>query len=141
MGRGRHLIKWLYVGIRTHAALELTALRNTWAEDIGRDISDKEWSGLLAYPKSVSRNAKFKFIQTMVFHRAYLALNRLKRMFPYTQHHCPRCQSEEADLIHMLCVCPRIREYWNSVRQYRSSATQREIGNTVEDCILGLYKR
>lgn len=33
MGSGRHLIKWLYVSICTRAAVELTALWDTWVED------------------------------------------------------------------------------------------------------------
>lgn len=86
MGNGGHLAKWLYTGIQAHAAVALTTLRIKWSEDTGTELTDKAWANMLEHPKWVSRNAKLKFIQTMVLHRSYLTPLRIHRMFPEAQH-------------------------------------------------------
>lgn len=111
MGRGRNLTRWLYRGIRTHAATSLQVLRDKWNADLQRDLTDKEWAHLIEYQRTVSRNPIFKFIQLMIVHCAYLTPRRLHKMFPGTSDTCPRCHAPNADLLHMLWNCPRIAPY------------------------------
>lgn len=106
MGRGSHLTRWLYRGTRTHAAVTLQTLREKWTTGLGRDLTGKEWGSLLEYPRKVSRNPKFKFIQLIIAHRAYLTPHKLHKMFPDTTDACPRCHTPNADLLHMLWNCP-----------------------------------
>lgn len=117
MGNGGHLVQWLYHGIRTQAATPLQALRDKWNVDLDRELRDKEWNTIVEYPRKVSRSAKFKFIQLMIVHRAYLTPSRLHKMFQTTTDNCPRCQEHNTDLIHILWSCSRLQHFWKGVHE------------------------
>lgn len=57
MGNGKHLVRWLYRGIRTHASITLLPLKEKWTESTGMEISDKAWDQIIEHPKRVSLNA------------------------------------------------------------------------------------
>lgn len=57
IGEGRHFIRRLYRGIRTHSSTPLLLLRTRWSLDLNREFTDKEWASILEFPKKVSRNA------------------------------------------------------------------------------------
>lgn len=116
MGNGSHLTKWLAHGIKAHTAISLQSLREKCNVEIGRELTDKERKGFLEYPRKVSRNPKFKFIQLMILHRAYLSPHRLNMMFTDTNTECPRCHVPDADLLHMLWSCPRILVYLSTIQ-------------------------
>lgn len=141
MGNGGHLVKWLYTGIRAHAAITLTALRNKWASDSDTEITDKAWSAILEHPKRVSRNAKLKFIQTMVLHRSYLTPQKIHKMYPEAQHCCPRCKGDEADFTHMLWSCPQLQNYWKDIPEVLNEITHLLIPNDILACLVGPRKR
>lgn len=47
MGKGKHLVKWLTTGLRTHASISLAALKTQWEGDVGKEISDDTWTKIL----------------------------------------------------------------------------------------------
>lgn len=100
MGNGAHLVRWFYKGLHTHVAPTLSPLRAKWAEDAATEITDKAWDQIIGHPKRVSRNARLKFIQSMILHRAYLTPHKIHRMFPEAQHQFPHCKADEADFLH-----------------------------------------
>lgn len=139
MGKGNHMTKWLYRGIHTVAAVSFQTVREKWNIDIGHELTNKEWNNILEYPRKVSRNPKFKFIQLMIIHRAYLTPSRLNAMFPDVADNCPRCQLHNAKLFHMIWNCPKLQYYWNfSVHKLLHDDTPVRGDDSPEYCLLGL---
>lgn len=89
----------------------------------------------------MSRNARLKFIQSLVLHRAYLTPHKIHRMFTEAQHQCPRCKADEANFLHMLWSCPHLLDYWNHIRRCISEVTHITITENALECLVGLRKR
>lgn len=141
MGEGTHIVHWLSQTILTHALPPLTKLRDRWAEDRGRQWTDKEWQRLLAGATYIPRNSRFKLIQTYIIHRAYLTPNKTHQYFSVAESVCPRCRHLHADLLHMLWSCPELQTYWHTVAETLTRSTGIEVALTWEVCILSLCKR
>lgn len=141
MGNGAHLTRWITHGICTERAISLQPLRDKWECDANRTFTDKEWGRILEYPRKVSRNPKFKFIQSMLLHRAYLTPRRLHTMFPNATDECPRCHTPPAGLVHMLWSCPKLGHYWSTVCGILKTVSPVRHNDTLEYCILGLGPR
>ncbi|KAJ1102045.1 hypothetical protein NDU88_007103 [Pleurodeles waltl] len=139
MGHGRHLVRWIYRGIRAQFHISLDVLKATWVTDIGRDINDKEWSFSLQYAKQVSRNTRFKLIQFYLFHQAYLTPHRLNRIYHTTTLHCPRSHAADADLLHVLWSCPSLTQYWNAIGATLAEIMDESIGLSPAFFLLGLH--
>lgn len=138
MGDGAHLVRWLTNGIRTERLDTLQPLRGKWERDIEHTFTDKQWERILEFPKKTSRNPKFKLIQLMILHRAYLTPRRLHLMFPESENVCPRCHTPDAGFIHMLWDCPRLGHYWSVVHAVLQTTTLTTHNNTLEYYLLGL---
>lgn len=139
MGTGAHLVKWITHGIRTERPDTLQSLREKWEGDTGRAFTDREWDTILGFPRKVSRSPKFKMIQLMLLHRAYLTPRRLHIMFPGTSDSCPRCLTSTAGLIHMIWDCPKLGHYWTAIHDILQTTAQMTHNITLEYYMLGLY--
>lgn len=101
-------------------------------------FTDKEWERVLEQPRKTSRNPKFKFIQLMILHRAYLTPYKLHKMFPETPDSCPRCQEPQAKLMYMIWACPKLAHYWSEVLQLLWNIVEIQDVDTPMSCILGM---
>lgn len=138
MGNGGHLVRWLYKGMRLAAGTLLHSLREKWTVELGKELTDKEWEGMLEYPRKTSRNPKFKLIQLMMVHRAYLTPYKINKMFPEASDCCPRCQAPQAQLLHMIWDCPKLANYWCEVHKLLGNIVTHNNMNTPEYSILGV---
>ena len=56
IGRGRHLVTWIYKALGEMLHTCPRAPRNRWERDLGRALTDKEWGECLGLVKKISRN-------------------------------------------------------------------------------------
>lgn len=116
MGNRSHITRWLYRGIREVVDPPLITLKHKWDTDLDRIVTDAEWKKILEFPRKSSRNPKFKFIQLMISHRAYLTPSRIHSIYPEASDECPRCHAPNAIFFfHMLWNCPKILQYWSDI--------------------------
>lgn len=87
-----------------------------------------------------ARNMEFpaKFIQLMILHRAYLTPHQLKMMYPTANDTCPRCQENDAHLVHMLWSCPRLTTYWSQIINILSTIIPGQTLDTLGTGLLGV---
>lgn len=138
IGNGSHITKWLYRGVREVTETPLLSTRMKWDIDLGRELTDKEWRMALEYPRIISRNPKFKSIQLMILHRAYLTPNRLHTIYPEVSDSCPRCHALQTKLYHMIWSCPRLAHYWAGVQKILHDIAPLNNDDSPEHCLLGL---
>lgn len=116
MGNRSHITRWLYRGIREVVDPPLITLKHKWDTDLDRIVTDAEWKKILEFPRKSSRNPKFKCIQLMISHRAYLTPSRIHTIYPEASDECPRCHAPNAIFFfHMLWNCPKILQYWSDI--------------------------
>lgn len=61
--------------------LKYLGLTDKWDEDLQLQLSDSDWSTILAYSPKVSRNASFKLIRYYYFHRGYFTPGKINLRF------------------------------------------------------------
>ncbi|KAJ1079961.1 hypothetical protein NDU88_000183 [Pleurodeles waltl] len=141
MGHSRLLARWLYRGIRAQLHTSLDTLKATWATDMGRDITVKEWTFLLQYATKVSHYTRVKLIWFYPFHLAYLTPHRLNRIYHTPTAHCPRCRTTDADLLHMIPACPSLTQYWTAIRATLTEIAEEPVYLSPAYFLLGMHPR
>ncbi|KAJ1172958.1 hypothetical protein NDU88_004800 [Pleurodeles waltl] len=81
MGKGCISITWLARAFAHATQDSFAATRREWERDLDKEFMVKEWETAIEYPRRVSRNAKFQYIQHNILHRAYLKPATLSRTF------------------------------------------------------------
>lgn len=135
------MIHWLVGALLTHTLKPLTSLRARWTEERGQPWTDREWEHVLASSTYIPRSSKLKLIQMYIIHRAYLSPDKINKNFNINTSTCPRCQLNDADLLHMLRSCTSLQTYWCAVTETLTKCTKTQTPNTWEICILGIYTR
>lgn len=93
----------------------LRQLQSKWEADLGVDNPDTTWAKLVERAWKSTCNARFQLIHFYTLHRAYLTPVQIHKYFHTDAARCPRCSSEEAELIHMLWSCSKLGTYWEEV--------------------------
>lgn len=91
------------------------AIKLSWERDLQITISESVWADVLRRVHSSSMCARHSLIQFKVIHRVHLHKSKLARIYPQIDPTCDRCKAEEATLIHMFWLCPKIQIYWNGI--------------------------
>lgn len=121
----------------THERLtSLCSLRQKWEEDLGEDIPEKAWAGLIERAWKSTRNARFQLVHFFILHRAYLTPAKINRLFKINTAMCPRCNTLGADFSHMMWGCPQLGTYWEEVVALLQDITTRDIKLTIGLCLL-----
>ena len=95
----------------------MSAIKEAWEWDLktGTDISEADWTKVLKQIHSSSMCARHSLIQFKVVHQAHIQKYKLARIYPHIDQTCDRCKLEEATLIHMFWLCPKIQQYWEGI--------------------------
>ena len=141
MGRGRHLITWLYKALIDMKYRCPGASRSRWERDLGLQLEDKEWTSSLEHIKKVSRNSRLKYTQFNYVHQCYLDPSKITRIFGGPARTCPRCGSTQATFYHMVWECRLIREFWIRVIARINRTLSRDMPASPLGCLLGVIKR
>lgn len=141
MGSGGHLTLLFASSLRRNTEIDLTPLKQHWEEALGKVFTDREWLAVRGGPTRIPLNQRFKLIQFLISHWAYLAPATINKYFVRSDAACPRCRLVNADILHMLWHCPDVREYWANVTSTLATCTSRDIHLLWEAHILHLFSR
>ena len=141
MGKGRHLITWLYKALIDMRYKCPKATRNRWERDMGLIIDDRDWNTCLEQVKRVSRNSRMKYTQFNYVHQCYLDPLKIAKMFGGPTRPCPRCGSLRASFYHMVWECVTIEGFWTRVVAHINRTLHRGYSANPLGCLLGVMNR
>lgn len=117
----RRVVSMLYMNIQRVASPSLVQIKAKWEDELEFEKSDVDgrWAVELIHSSSVC--VRHGLIQFKVLHRLHLSRDKLAGIQEGADPTCPRCKQMSANISHMFCSCPRLKEFWTSgccQRQY-----------------------
>ncbi|KAJ1113801.1 hypothetical protein NDU88_002042 [Pleurodeles waltl] len=138
VGEGCKLITWFAQAFAQAVQDPLATTHREWEDNLGRNIAMKNWAKITEYPRWVSWNRKFQYIQHNILHRVYLIPASLSRMFSSLSE-CPRSQQSEECIRHMFWTCPEVEEYWTRLKAEIQRVSDCTVLHLMEGALLGLF--
>ena len=111
----RKLTSIIYDVIFDFTPTHLDALRATWDQDLGINMTDDQWEEALELVNSSSICARHRVLQCKILHRVHYTNAKLARIYPDRSDACNRCKQSPADYIHMFWSCPKLTTFWSAI--------------------------
>ena len=89
-------------------------------------------------PREIAISARLRLIQTKFLHMSYKSPRQIHRAYPTYSPACPKCAEDQADFIHMVWTCPKLKCYWSRVGRELSRVLEHEIDLTPKIALLGI---
>lgn len=112
-------------------------VREKWASDIG-PISDEQWDSVLELTPTLSPSEAQRLSQLFLLHRSYKSPSVLFKIGAWANSECPRCNLEDAHLLHMFWECTALGNFWNGVLEVIHEVYQLRLPTTPHLCVLGI---
>ncbi|KAJ1153199.1 hypothetical protein NDU88_005960 [Pleurodeles waltl] len=135
-GQGRRGISQLYRSLLFNTTPSHENLRRKWEGWVG-PIEEADWRDVLMAPRTMSMTSRFRVLQTLYLHTAYLTPERLFKTGLRQTADCPRCSSPDADFFHMVWACPVIMTYWKAIVGEVSKVLHSEVEMVPFPLLLG----
>ena len=109
------MISAMYILISSLRPTSLQHIKNMWEEDIGEEITEDLWEGILHRVHSSSISARHGLIQCKIVHRTHFTKVRLAKIYDNIDPTCDRCHQAPATYSHMFWTCPSLHTFWSEV--------------------------
>lgn len=108
------------------------SLKRTWERTLDIQITDDQWEEAWKNAGTLSICNRVKAMQLKILHRAH----KFKEdCLPV----CPKCKTEQGDLIHCFWFCREIQKFWVMVEQELNVILSINIGHGPKHMLLGIY--
>ena len=114
---------------------EKTPHKNT---KIQTSIDDGTWAKIVKRVHSSSMCARHSLVQFKVIHRVHLSKAKLAKIYPQINPICDRCNLEDATLIHMFWLCPKVNGYWKAIFETLSTVLTTKIDPNPLTSLFGI---
>ena len=83
------------------------------------------------------RDNTYKWFQLRILYRILGTRSYLSKVNISEDARCFRCRNEMENIIHMLVLCPKVKEFWNQILEYIKSKVTTTLLLTPFNIILG----
>lgn len=93
------------------------SLKRTWERTLDIQITDDQWEEAWKNAGTLSICNRVKAMQLKILHRAHISPWQRHKFKEDCSPVCPKCKTEEGDLIHCFWFCREIQKFWVMVEQ------------------------
>lgn len=101
-------------------------------------ISDQQWGCILELTPKLSPSEAQRFSQLLLFHWVYRSPALLCRIGVRSDSCCPRCNLEDAHILHMFWECSTLGGFWREVLGFIHRVHHLQLPSDPKVCILGI---
>lgn len=82
--------------------VKLEKIKTGWEKELGIEVSEEIWTEALKRVNNSTSCARLGLIQFKVVHRLHWSRVKVSSFYPEVDSRCVRCETDTADLSHML---------------------------------------
>jgi len=134
----KRLISVIYNKIALLSQASTISSKSAWEKDLGVDITEVQWRGILKLIHSSSICARHGLLQWKVLHKAHFTNAKLTKIYPNHSDTCNRCKQSPADHAHMFWTCPKLTNFWSDIFQTLKQALNTNLEPNPLTALFGL---
>ena len=111
--------------------------RGKWENELNVAINNQMWKRIFQLCHWSIKDNTYVWLQLRIFYRILGTRSYLSKVNLREDASCFRCRNEMENIIHMLVLCPKVKEFWNLVQEYIKSKVTITLLVTPFNIILG----
>ena len=112
--------------------------RTFWAEDFGCQVDNKKWQRILLKAKKITSSNSTYETQYKIIHRLHVTPAVRTIYDPMCSGQCVKCKNILGTYSHLIWFCPKISQFWLTVKSELVKVFGIQIQLNPINCILGL---
>lgn len=129
-----HKIAKIYGGLEG-LEVEVPTYIEKWEQELGKTLTIEQKNTVLRAAQGYARDINTIEMSYKCLARWYLTPIRMQKINREEQSKCWRGCGEEGTMAHIWWACPKIRLYWQEIRQIISKVTNEEVDDDPWSCL------